>query len=395
MNCAIVNFGCKVNQYQGELLRETLVSIGAQITEPDIADIVFVNGCLVTDVAEREALRIARKWSKTARVVATGCAGVSKSFEGFEQVDPTDLAKLSQILMVSIKPHDAITHFSGHTRAMLLVQLGCDNFCSYCIVPSLRGKPRSRSESDIVCEAENLAKSGHSELVLCGTELGHYENLPALLGKISKISEVKRIRLSSINPRHLTPELTREILSTPKVAPHLHLPLQSGSDEILLKMRRGYDSAHYLNIVETARKLDKLCGITTDIIVGFPGETDSDFEKTLSVMKRAAFDRCHIFPFSPRKGTPAFDMEPVPKETVAVRLKACRITAMHLAKERRDAMIYGCAEVLVEEDSEGFSGNYHRVKVSPGFSAGEFVKCTITGALQDTMIGEVVSDGVS
>lgn len=394
MNCAILNFGCKVNQYQGELLRETLVSIGVQITEPDIADIVFVNGCLVTDVAEREALRIARKWSKTAKVVATGCAGVSKSFEGFEQVDPTDLSRLSEILMVSIKPHDAITSFSGHTRAMLLVQLGCDNFCSYCIVPSLRGKPRSRPESDIVCEAEKLAKSGHSELVLCGTELGHYENLPGLLWKISKIPDVKRIRLSSINPRHLTPELAREILMTPKVAPHLHLPLQSGSDEVLSRMKRGYDSAHYLNIVETARKLDPQCGITTDIIVGFPGETDNDFDQTLSVMNRADFDRCHIFPFSPRKGTPAFQMEPVSRETVASRIKPCRITAMHLAKKRRDAMINGCAEVLVEEESEGFSGNYHRVKVTPVFPAGTLVRCVVTGSLQDTMIGEVVSDGV-
>jgi threonylcarbamoyladenosine tRNA methylthiotransferase MtaB len=391
LNCAILNFGCKVNQYQGELLRETLISAGFEITEPDVADVVFVNGCLVTDNAEKEALRIARKWSAKAKVVATGCAGVAKSFAGFEQVDPTDLSQLQKILQTNLKPKGSIDTFSGHTRAMLLVQLGCDNFCSYCIVPSLRGKPVSRGIEEIVTEARNLAESGHTEIVLCGTELGHYSNLPDLLEKLSKVEKIQRIRLSSINPRHLTTELVKKILTFPKVAPHLHMPLQSGSDRILGLMGRGYDSRHFLSLVEAARSVDPHCGITTDIIIGFPGETEEDFEQTCKVMKLAKFDRCHVFPFSPRKGTKASSLPQEPHQTVVSRAKTARLIALHLANSARHAMIGCCTEVLVEDGSEGFSGGYRRVKVTPIRPAGDFVMCRIVGIEKDCMIGEVVS----
>lgn len=392
MKFAIINFGCKVNQYQGELLRETLISAGLQASEPDVADIVFINGCLVTDTAEKEAARVARKWSAKAKVVATGCAGVSKSFEGFEQIDPTDLSKLSQVLQSSITPKDSIQNFSGHTRAMLLVQLGCDNFCSYCIVPSLRGKPVSRKIEEIVSEGERLAQAGHSEIVLCGTELGHFEKLTNLLTSLSTIEELKRIRLSSINPRHLTADLVKEILSIPKVAPHLHLPLQSGSDRILGLMERGYDSNHFLSLVSSARSIDPYCGITTDIIIGFPSETDEDFEQTCNVMREARFDRCHIFPFSPRKGTSASLLELLPVDVVRTRAKSARLIASHLANSVRRAMIRCCAEVLVEDGSEGFSGNYHRVKVNPEQPRGILVKCRIVDTIDEYMIGEVIRD---
>ena len=351
MKFAIINFGCKVNQYQGELLRETLISAGLQPCEPDDAEIVFVNGCLVTDTAEKEAARVARKWSTKAKVVATGCAGVSKSFEGYDQIDPTDLSKLSKILQSDINPKGSIEVFSGHTRAMLLVQLGCNNFCSYCIVPSLRGKPVSR-----------------------------------------RIEEIKRIRLSSINPRHLTADLVKQILSVPKVAPHLHLPLQSGSDRILGLMKRGYDSKHFLGLVQAARKVDPYCGITTDIIIGFPGETDDDFEQTCNVMREARFDRCHVFPFSPRKGTPASLLELLSADVVKARAKSARLIASHLANSVRHAMIGCCTEVLVEDGSEGFSGNYHRVKVKPEQPRGILVKCRIVDTIDECMIGEVTRD---
>lgn len=390
MNCAILNFGCKVNQYQGELLRETLISAGFQITEPETADIVFINGCLVTDTAEKEALRIARRWSKTAKVVATGCAGVASSFTGFVQVDPTDLSKLSEILNADVDPSSSISTFSGHTRAMLLVELGCDNFCSYCIVPSLRGKPVSRDENQIVTEAEKLAKAGHCEIVLCGTELGHYKNLLELLEKLSKIDEIKRIRLSSINPKHVTTEMIQRMFAIPKVAHHLHMPLQSGSDRIIKLMNRSYTQSHYLELVQTARDIDPNCGITTDIIIGFPGETEEDFEETCKTMRLAQFDRCHIFPFSSRKGTKASMLEPVDSQLTKARSKSARFIASHLANTRRNAMITCCTEVLVEDDSEGFSDGYHRVKVTPVQPRGAFVMCRIVGLEKECMIGEVV-----
>lgn len=390
MRFSVINFGCKVNQYQGELLRETLISYGLEESEAKYADLIFVNGCLVTETAKTEALRTARKHSKLARVILTGCSGVENQSD-FETLPPDRLDELDQLIGINGKTLNTIDEFSGHTRAMVLVQLGCDNFCSYCIVPYMRGKPRDRDMDLIIKEVAYLAQNGFKEIVLCGTELGHNKSLPKLIGEIGKIAGIKRIRLSSINPKHLTPELVKQILTLPKVAPHLHLPLQSGSDRILGLMRRGYDSKHFLDLCKSAREIDRNVGITTDILVGFPGETEDDFGETLKVIRQARFSRCHVFPYSRRPGTKASAMEPVPADISKKRASIARGVASHLAREAIFDMIGCCAWVLVEQENEGFSGNYLRIKVLEGANPGDFILCEIAGAEGQTLLGRKTS----
>jgi threonylcarbamoyladenosine tRNA methylthiotransferase MtaB len=383
---SVINFGCKVNQYQGELLRETLISYNLDESSARDADLIFVNGCLVTETARIEALRTARKFSKFARVILTGCSGAEKQND-FENLPPDKLEILDQLIGIKGKIQDTIYEFSGHTRAMVLVQLGCNNFCTYCIVPYMRGEPKDRNMDLIIEEVQNLGKNGFKEIVLCGTELGHNKNLVKLIEEIGKIESIKRIRLSSINPRHLTPELVKQILSLPKVASHLHLPLQSGSDRVLELMERGYDSTHFLNLCESAREYDKNVGITTDILVGFPGETEDDFEETLKTIKQARFSRCHVFPFSARPGTKAYEMTPIPPEIAKKRASIARGVASYLARETISDIIGSCAWVLVEQENEGFSGNYLRVKIIDGAGTGDFVKCEIVDAQGQILLG--------
>ncbi|HOU07473.1 MAG TPA: MiaB/RimO family radical SAM methylthiotransferase [Caldisericia bacterium] len=390
MNFSVINFGCKVNQYQGELLRENLILLGLiEATSPPY-DLVFVNGCMVTETASREAMRTARKFSSIARVFLTGCLGKNNAKDGFEYINPDALEELSEKLGLQGNMKSEIDSFLGHTRAMVLVQLGCDNFCSYCIVPYMRGEPRNRPAKDIVEETKKLASSGFREIVLCGTELGHRKDLPDLIKSISGVRGIERIRLSSINPRHLSPSLVRELLSIEKVAPHLHLPLQSGSDRVLGLMNRGYNQKHFLQLVDAAREGRDEIGITTDILVGFPGENENDFEETIKVMEMAAFSRCHVFPFSKRPGTKAYDMEAVPDEIIKARAKDARAKASSLARQAISAMINRCTKVLVESDSEGFSGSYLRVRVTGKVGLGDFVPVRITGKEKEGLVGEKI-----
>ena len=389
MKFSIVSFGCKVNQYQAQILRESMVGLGFHESKPKDADVVLVNGCLVTQRAQAEGLRAAEKYKNNSIIIATGCAGAGENFSQFMRLPPNNLDELPSLLNIEGTVVSAISKFKGHTRAMIAVQYGCSNFCSYCIVPSLRGKPRSREIPEIVSEAETLANSGHPELVLCGTELGHFEKLPELLKKLSPIKNLKRIRLSSINPRHLTLSLVSEILSIPKVAPHLHLPLQSGSNEILEKMKRGYTREHFISLVASAKKTIEDVGITTDIIIGFPGETEENFEETLSLMKESHFHKCHIFPFSPRPNTPAFDMKRIQESFVTNRAKIARDLANRLALQAINDNIGKLVRVLVEQGSGGFTGTYLRMKINGDVPKGSLVKCTVTGVQGNELIGEL------
>jgi len=292
---SVIPFGCKVNQYQAEIIRQSCLSFGFQESEYRQAQIVFVVGCLVTQKAQAEVLRFAKRVSGRARVIACGCAGSSPVFGEFDQIGANDINELPSVLGVDAHMVPYLSHFSGHTRALIAIQYGCDNHCSYCIVPSLRGKPRNREIDDIVSEVEKLSENGHPEVVLSGTELGHFNQLLLLLGRLASIEPLKRIRLSSINPRHLTPDSVQQILETPKVAHHLHIPLQSGSNRILGLMGRGYTTEHFMKLVDSAKRSDEYVGVTTDIIVGFPGETDSDHQQTLQLMDEVGFTDAMCF----------------------------------------------------------------------------------------------------
>ncbi len=389
MNFSIVPFGCKVNQYQAQIIRESMISFGGIETEIDDSEILFVVGCLVTQRAQAECFRLIEKYRNEKTIIAAGCAGSKNSETTVAKLPPNNLEMLPSLVGFDGKTLKMISNFSGHTRAMVAIQYGCSNYCSYCIVPTLRGKPRNRELSEIVHEVEKLAENGHPEVVLCGTEIGHFNEMTKLLSKLSK-TDIKRIRLSSFNPRHLTPELVSEILKFPKVAPHLHLPIQSGSNNILKKMRRGYTSKHFMSLVISAKKTNPDVGITTDIIIGFPGESEDDFNETLNIMEKARFSKCHVFPFSPRPNTDAFNMKPVHSETVTNRAKKARDLANTLALKALCDNIGSRVSVLVEKDSGGFTGSYNRVRINGEVAQGELVVCKIIGIEGNILIGEKV-----
>lgn len=321
----IKSFGCKVSQYDGQLLAEKLESFGLQAVG-DKPDLYILNGCSVTSRASqkvRQAMRsAARRWPGV-KIVLTGCEArlrIQKNQETPEAdwVMPYFYHNEDVLEMINtIFPNfDAMPHEGHHvevlnnrTRAFLKVQDGCNQFCAYCIVAYLRGEEWSRSIENAVEEAKELVKHGYREIVLTGIHLGHFKpSLLQLLQELEKVEGLERIRLSSIEPIEVDDGLINWVKESPKACHHFHLPLQSGCDEILKSMRRPYNTNDFAAVVDEIRRQTPLAAITTDLIVGFPGETDEHFAQTLDFLKKMKFSRLHIFRFSPRDGTPAATM---------------------------------------------------------------------------------------
>lgn len=352
---ALHNLGCKVNSYELDFMQQILLEKGYKIVPFDeAADIYIVNTCTVTNIADRKSrqmLHRARNLNPDAVVVAVGCyvqtgqesleadgtvdlaIGNNKKGEladiledylerrgqGAEQ-ETTDVGKKEteihkiNILRAAEYEELSLRGTAGHTRAFLKIQDGCNQFCTYCIIPYARGRIRSRGQEDVLAEAARLAEAGYQELVLTGIHLSSYgmdrggtELLP-LLRELSKLAGVERIRLGSLEPGIVTEAFAQELGALPKVCPHFHLSLQSGSDAVLRRMNRRYDTAGYLEAVMWLRKVYGNPAITTDVIVGFPGETDAEFRETEDFLSRVGFYEMHIFKYSKRKGTPAADM---------------------------------------------------------------------------------------
>ncbi|HSV27140.1 MAG TPA: tRNA (N(6)-L-threonylcarbamoyladenosine(37)-C(2))-methylthiotransferase MtaB, partial [Sedimentisphaerales bacterium] len=354
----ITTLGCKVNQYESQLARQQLEDSGLQpVALNQQPDLVIVRTCCVTATASSKSRTIIAKacrLSPGATVVAAGCLPVI-SAEEIRSTGPATMLisdndglpdlvnrlictenRDSQQQTDSIKPENrdriknknhapgplldgTIRAFRGHTRAFLKIQDGCDAHCTYCIIPRIRKTLRSKPEDLVLKEARDLVAAGHKEITLTGIFLGAYnrntarrktwtgsgEHLARLIEKVAAVKGLARLRLSSLEPGDVTDELLSVITANPNVAGHLHLPLQSGSDGVLRRMARQYRVADYLRVVDKVRaKLDRPA-ITTDIIAGFPGETDSEFEETLRLARRIGFARMHVFPFSLRKGTAA------------------------------------------------------------------------------------------
>ena len=366
---ALHNLGCKVNAYELDFMQQMLLEKGYKIVPFDeTADIYIVNTCTVTNIADRKSrqmLHRARNLNPDAVVVAVGCY-VQTGQESLEADGTVDLAignnkkgELAKILEeylerrrqtaeqknTDVSEHTAteeqgktyagkkrteihkidigrVTEYeeltlrgtAGHTRAFLKIQDGCNQFCTYCIIPYARGRIRSRKQEDVLTEAAHLVEAGYQELVLTGIHLSSYgmdrggtELLP-LLRELSTLTGVERIRLGSLEPGIVTEEFAQELRSLPKVCPHFHLSLQSGSDAVLRRMNRRYNTAAYLEAVMQLREAYGNPAITTDVIVGFPGETDAEFRETEEFLSRVGFYEMHIFKYSRRKGTPAADM---------------------------------------------------------------------------------------
>lgn len=395
----IYTFGCKVNQYESQRIREKLLNAGINEAKEDMAGIYIVNTCTVTEKADSESRGIIRRIHRenpAAEVFAVGCSvdNSPSKFESMPQVKQIiSNAEKEDVLNFVIKDNTPdfdreknIREFRRHTRAFVKVQDGCDNGCSYCIVPKVRGSARSRALPEVKKEVNGLADNGYKEVVLCGICLGAYGkdlsgniNLKHLIEELEGIDNLLRLRLSSIEASDITPELIKKFSRPGKLCPHLHIPFQSGDDKLLKLMNRKLNSAGYLRILDSLRSACPDIGITTDIMIGFPGEDNNSFKNTLKFLKQAKPFRVHIFTYSPRENTPAAKFTGLPKGDV---IKRRRNELRLLGKELREGFYNKFAgrklPVLVESALDpktglykGYSGNYIKVYLRCGKAAYE------------------------
>ena len=378
---ALHNLGCKVNAYETEAMQQMLTEAGYEIVPfAPGADVYVINTCTVTNIADRKSrqmLHKAKKMNPQSIVVAAGCY-VQAAREMLEVDEAIDIVignnrkkDLIQILKTYEESHEeefimdvnhtseyerlSISRISEHTRAYIKVQDGCNQFCSYCIIPYARGRVRSRSTEDILIEVKNLAASGCKEVVLTGIHLSSYgidmeTGLLSLILAVHEVEGIKRIRLGSLEPRIITEEFARTLSVLPKICPHFHLSLQSGSNLTLKRMNRRYTAEEYYDKCLLLRKYFPDPALTTDVIVGFPGETEEEFETTREFIEKVKFYETHIFKYSKRKGTKAAVME----NQVRDELKTVRSNIL-LALNKKNQRAYERArmgkedEVLIEE----------------------------------------------
>ncbi|SHK14481.1 tRNA (N(6)-L-threonylcarbamoyladenosine(37)-C(2))-methylthiotransferase MtaB [Tepidibacter formicigenes] len=393
--------GCKVNQYETEAMIELFKKASYEIVDcEEYADVYVINTCTVTNMSDRKSrqfIRRAKKKNPCSIIAVVGCYSQvapeeildieevnivmgtndrNKIVQIIEKVNSnTKLSTVDDIMKVREFEEMQIKEVRGKTRAFLKIQEGCDRFCSYCIIPYARGPVRSRLLDNIVSEVKELSNNGFKEIVLTGIHVASYGkdlgnvNLLDVLKEIHKIEGIKRIRLSSVEPLLMTDDFIKEISSMDKICPHFHLSLQSGCDETLKRMNRKYTTKEYKDIVKKIRENIKNASITTDVIVGFPGETDEEFEKTYRFLEEIELSQMHIFKYSPRKGTPAAVM----KNQVDPKIKQVRSEKLiSLSKENyvkfASDFIDKTMPVLFEQKLEngyyeGLTPNYIRVLV--------------------------------
>lgn len=380
---ALHNLGCKVNAYETESMQQMLETAGYEIVPFDRkADVYVINTCSVTNIADRKSRQMihrAKRMNPDSVVVAAGCyvqtskeqaqgdesidilignnrkhelPSLLEQFftgENTKEMDVTDIAADSSYETLSL------SKTAEHTRAFIKVQDGCNQFCSYCIIPYARGRVRSRELSDVVNEVKTLAGNGYREVVLTGIHLSSYgvdinDNLLHLIKVVHKIEGIERIRLGSLEPNIVTEEFAEELSKLSKVCPHFHLSLQSGCDDTLKRMNRKYTCEEYATGCELLRKYFKHPAITTDVIVGFPGETEEEFSATREFLKKISFFEIHIFKYSIRKGTKAAEMkQQIPEEIKSKRSDILFEDLVPMNRAFLEWHIGKEAEVLMEE----------------------------------------------
>lgn len=382
---ALHNLGCKVNSYETEAMQEILEKQGYEIVSfEEKADVYLINTCSVTNMADRKSrqmLHRAKKQNPEALVIAAGCYAQSAGEALLEDtavdilIGNNEKARLSGILKDWEKSHTAVhihsmTHekqyedmhlekTSEHTRAYMKIQDGCDQFCAYCIIPYTRGRVRSRSISDLLTEARSLAANGCREIVLTGIHLDSYGtdlgkgDLLTAIREVAKVDGIRRIRLGSLEPRIMTEAFVRELASEEKLCPHFHLSLQSGCDATLRRMNRKYDTREFRACCERLRNCFDYPALTTDVMVGFPGETQEEFAQTLKFLEEICFYEMHVFKYSRRKGTKADRMEgQVPEKIKAFRSDILLKLTEEQSIAYRRRLIGKTLEVLMEEAYE-------------------------------------------
>ncbi len=378
---ALHNLGCKVNFYETEAMRELLEGHGYEIVSfEEVADVYLINTCSVTNMADRKSrqmLHRAKKRNPDAVVIAAGCyvqaAGEELLKDGAVDVliGNNEKERLVEILESfweePVHVHDLthekryeelkITQTSEHTRAYVKIQDGCDQFCSYCLIPYTRGRVRSRRLSDILEEVGRLSEHGYQEVVLTGIHLDSYgvdlgdgEDLLKVVQEIDRVEGIRRIRLGSLEPRIMTEGFVKELSKVKKLCPHFHLSLQSGCDETLKRMNRKYTTQDFRECCERLRRYFQEPALTTDVIVGFPGESQEEFLQTEAFLREIQFYETHVFKFSRRKGTRADRMEgQIPEEEKTRRSERLLLLTKENSQRYRKRLIGTVAEVLMEE----------------------------------------------
>ena len=385
---AVHNLGCKVNAYETEAMQQLLEEAGYEIVPfGEKADVYLINTCTVTNIADRKSrqmLHKARKLNPDAIVVAAGCyaqtdteklkndqtvnliLGNNQKHQIVEVLEAYEKEHKKELRVIEInrtKEYEnlSISRTAEHVRASIKVQDGCNQFCTYCIIPYARGRVRSRKPEEITAEIRTLADRGYQEVVLTGIHLSSYgvdfkeekENLLSLIQAVHEIEAIRRIRLGSLEPRIITEEFMEGIAALPKVCPHFHLSLQSGCDRTLERMNRRYSAAEYREKCEMIRRYYPSPALTTDVITGFPGETEEDFRESFEFVKSIHFYETHIFKYSRRQGTKAASMDGQLTEAV----KAQRSEILLKLNEQREteyeeAMLGKELEILLEEEIE-------------------------------------------
>ena len=407
MKFNIVTFGCKVNQYESNMMKEKMLSSNFFYEENmSDANIIIVNTCSVTNVADKKCLKMIRKIKReypNALLVVAGCSSQNNQnvYEALDidillgNKDKSKIAELIKEYLDTEKKYvkfynernldfeDMLINDYNHVRAFVKIEDGCDNFCSYCIIPFVRGSVRSKDFDTVIKEAKLLTEHGHKEIVLTGIHTGHYmsnnHDLTDLINELSKIDDLLRIRISSIEITELNDKFLEMLKINKKVCNHLHIPLQAGSDEILKRMNRKYDLAYYEEKINKIRSIRPDISITTDIIVGFPYETDELFSETLEFSKKMNFSKIHVFPYSIRVDTAAASMpNQVDEVTKKVRVKKLMALSKKQEKEYYEKFKGKELDILVEECdnnvSIGHTSNYLMVTLNENLLVGKIYK---------------------
>lgn len=390
---ALHNLGCKVNSYEMDVMQQRLQDCGYKIVPFDgAADIYIINTCTVTNIADRKSRQMihrARRCNPDAVVVAVGCYVQTAAGEALED-GTVDIAvgnnrkkdivpiieeylktreqpRVEKIDINNTREYEEmqLTRTAEHTRAYIKIQDGCNQFCSYCIIPYARGRVRSRAEEDILQEVRGIVAAGYREIVLTGIHISSYgldrggPELLQLIMKLHGIDGLKRIRLGSLEPRIVTEEFARQLSTLPGLCPHFHLSLQSGSDAVLGRMNRHYTAGEYFQTTEILRNCFRDPAITTDVIVGFPGETEEEFRETEAFVRKVNFYEMHIFKYSRRQGTRAAMMEGQLTEAEKGRRSAVLAQAEEeMSRSYRAGWLNRETGVLFEEKKQVAGGTY-------------------------------------
>ena len=427
MTFKIITLGCKVNAYESEVMQEKLIKAGFSLQEEDkTSDIVIINTCSVTNMADsksRKIIRHMKRENQEAVLVVCGCSaenhqielqdlgidiliGNSGKSKIVELINNYLIDKTPYIYFAGTRDLDfedmEVDKFNSHTRGFIKIQDGCNNFCSYCIIPFMRGNIRSKDFQTAIFEAENLAQNGHQEIVLTGIHTGSYgcgtdHDLTDLINAMSKIEKLQNIRISSIEVTELDDKFMEMLKSNPKVCHHMHIPLQSGSDKILKLMNRKYNKKEFLDKIKKIRECIPDINITTDVITGFPNETEEDFEECLNFVREIGFSKVHTFPYSERTGTASAKMKnQVPMNIRKERAKKLIELSDELEFNYNKHQIGKIFKTLIEEvndnESSGHTSTYLKVIVKEKLEHNKFYNIKITEAYKDYVVGITINN---